>query len=122
MSLDKVKEFNNIVITLLNQLLPFTGVIYKKKFEMIIETNAILPLEQFLVHALPLRDQILNRDEAYFTNEKIYTDSDQNTLIQILQLKDIYYKLDENSRSSICDYFQAMLILSEEYIKNKNKN
>ena len=31
MSLDKVKEFNNIVITLLNQLLPFTGVIYKKK-------------------------------------------------------------------------------------------
>ena len=67
-------------------------------------------------------DQILNRDEAYFTNEKIYTDSDQNTLIQILQLKDIYYKLDENSRSSIWDYFQAMLILSEEYIKNKNKN
>jgi len=122
MATEKIKEFNNIVSSLINQLSDNIGIAYIKKFEDIIKYNSLLPIEQFLIHALPIRDKIINRDVSYFSNENNFSDitnDDKDIIDEILNLKNIYYKLDDNSKYNIWDFFQAMLILAEEYLKIK---
>ena len=69
-----------------------------------------------------MRDKILNKDESYFIhieNNNSEIKNDAETLTEILKLKDIYSTLDNESKSNIWDIFQALLILSEEYVTNK---
>ena len=42
---------------------------------------------------------------------------DEATLNEILRLQEIYYKLDSESKNEVWSYLQAMIVLSEEYIK-----
>ena len=122
MASEKIKNFNDILSSFLIQISPLVGSTYHNQFETIIKYNSILPIEQFLVHALPVREKILNRDESYFndnTNHVNKIGDDKNILNEILRLQSIYNQLDETSRSNVWDIFQAMLILGEEYITIK---
>jgi hypothetical protein len=122
MASEKIKNFNDILSSFLIQISPLVGSTYHNQFETIIKYNSILPIEQFLVHALPVREKILNRDESYFndnTNHINKIGDDKNILNEILRLQKIYNQLDETSRSNVWDIFQAMLILGEEYITIK---
>ena len=122
MSADKVKQFNEILDSFLIQISPLVGTTYHHQFQQLIKYNSILPIEQFLVYALPLRDKILNRDETYFENNENHMETigqNETILNEILRLQNIYIKLDELSKSNVWDIFQAMLILGEEYIKIK---
>jgi len=113
-------KFNNILSSFLIQLSPSIGTTYNYKFEQIIKVNVTYPMENFLINVLPISDKIRNRDESYFNNTENHIDkidNDETTLNEILRLKDIYYKLDEDSKSNIWDIFQALLFLGEEYIK-----
>jgi hypothetical protein len=122
MSNEIIKNFNMILESFLTQITPLVGTFYIHKFQLIIKYNSTLPIEKFLVHALPLRDKILNRDETYFSNNDNHTDvvgDDDFIISEILRLQNIYLKLDETSRSNLWDIFQAMLILGEDYIRLK---
>ena len=69
---------------------------------------------------MPYKNQIMTEDETYFTNTSNHDDKingDLNTLNEILRLKDIYERLDADSRKEVWSYFQALTILSEEYMK-----
>ena len=117
-----IKDFNEILSNFLIQLSPTIGSTYASQFNKIIKYNALLPIEQFCCHALPLREKILNKDESYFIkiedhNNEIKNDSD--FLNEVLKLKDIYVNLDSESKSNIWDIFQALLLLSEEYVTQK---
>jgi hypothetical protein len=119
MATEKIKQFNEILSSFLIQISPLVGSTYYQQFEMIVKYNSILPIEQFLVHALPVRDKILSRDESYFTTNSNHVDKiggNEWVLDEILRLQNIYNQLDETSRSNVWDIFQAMLILGEEYI------
>lgn len=122
---DIILQFNNILSSFLIQLSPSIGTTYNHKFEQIIKINISLPIERFLVNALPLRDKILNRDETYFNNIENHNEQinkEEVILNEILRLKNIYCNLDEQSKCNIWDIFQALLYLGEEYIiLNKNK-
>jgi hypothetical protein len=120
MSKEIVKNFNLILESFLSQITPLVGSRYITKFQLIIKANSTLPIEKFLIHALPLRDKILNRDESYFGNNDNHKEKikDNNFIInEILRLQNIYIKLDETSKSNLWDIFQAMLILGEDYIR-----
>ena len=122
MATEKIKQFNEILSSFLVQISPLVGTTYFSQFQMIIKYNSVLPIEQFLVYALPLRDKILTRDESYFNNNTNHKDTignNESTLNEILRLQNIYSQLDETSRSNVWDIFQAMLILGEEYINIK---
>ncbi len=126
MSAEKIKSFNEILCSFLIQIAPLVGSTYHSRIQVIIKCNSSLPIEQFLVHALPLRDKILNRDESYFIDKTIsYVEEGNNKkskLDEILRLQNIYFKLDEKSKSNVWDIFQAMLVLGEEYVSiNQNK-
>jgi hypothetical protein len=125
MASEKIKQFNEILSSFLIQVSPLVGSTYHQQFQTIVKYNSLLPVEQFLVHALPVRDKILNRDETYFNNNTNYVDkigNNEYVLNEILRLQNIYTQIDEISRSNVWDIFQAMLILGEEYINIKMKN
>jgi len=122
MSKEIVKNFNLILKSFLSQITPLVGCFYIKKFDFFTKFNSTLPIEKFLVHALPLRDKILNRDESYFADNCNHKDKvgDNDFIIsEILRLQNIYLKLDQTSRSNLWDIFQAMLILGEDYVRLK---
>lgn len=125
MSKEKIMQFNEILDSFLIQISPLVGTSYHYHFQQIIKVNSLLPVEQFLVYALPMRDKILNRDESYFTNNDNHKESigdSEATLNEIIRLQGIYSQLDTTSKSNVWDIFQALLILGEEYLViNKNK-
>lgn len=124
-SSNKIKQFNEILDCFLIQIAPHVGSSYHHKFGQIIKYNSVMPIEQFLVYALPLREKILNRDESYFSNQNNHKENigdNQYYLDEILRLQNIYFNLDTESKSNVWDIFQALLILGEEYLKmNLNK-
>ena len=115
----KIKEFNNVVISFLNQIEHVCKVSYTSQFKTIIENNNTLPIDKFIAYAFPLRDKILKKDESYFYNTNLIESDDVSIMDQILNLKNIYSKLDEKSKNSIWNFIQAMLIISDEYVSLK---
>tara|TARA_B100000900_G_scaffold413081_2_gene436213 strand:- start:350 stop:721 length:372 start_codon:yes stop_codon:yes gene_type:complete len=117
---EKIRSFNEILETFLQQLSPMIGTTYHFYFSKLVKANAVMPIQQFLAEVLPFREQIMNKDESYFlqienkVEDKI--DGDQKVLTEILRLKDIYSSLDEQSRAEVWNYFQALVVLSEEYM------
>lgn len=119
---EKIKDFNEILDSFLAQISPLIGTTYHYQFQQIIKYNSILPIEQFLIYAIPLRDKILNKDDTYFSNNDNYVDKVGNnvaTLNEILRLQTIYSKLDKESQSNLWDILRAMLFLGEEYVRIK---
>ena len=117
---NKIKDFNNIMETFLNQLSPYIGTSYYHYYIKLIKVNAILPIQQFIQHVLPYRTKIFEKDESYFNendNHKEKINGNEDTLTEILRLQTIYYKLDKDSQNELWNYMQALTILSEEYLK-----
>jgi hypothetical protein len=116
---EKIKSFNEILETFLQQLSPIIGTTYHFYFKKLVKANAIMPIQQFIGEVLPYKQQIMNKDESYFLKiedeigDKIQ--GDKKILSEILRLKDIFSGLDEQSREEVWNYFQALVILSEEY-------
>ena len=139
--IEYVKDFNHILSSFLVQVSSLIGTTYSYHLNKVVEYNAVIPIEQFLVYAIPYREQILNRDEAYFNqNSSDYKDdiiqkvstqineygnvinvnsNNMAVLDEILRLKNIYYSLDEVSQKNLWDILQAMLQLSEEYFRER---
>jgi hypothetical protein len=125
MASEKIKQFNEILSSFLIQVSPLVGSTYNQQFETIVKYNSLLPIEQFLVHALPVREKILTRDESYFNDNSNHLEKigdNGYVLNEILRLQNIYSQLDDTSRSNVWDIFQAMLILGEEYVSIKYTN
>jgi hypothetical protein len=124
MNTTKVKEFNKVFKSFLKQIIPTIGKMYYYKFKLIIKCNSMLPIEQFIINVVPLREKILNRDESYFINtdnHKEHINDDQEILSEVLRLQDIYFKLDDVSKENIWNILQALLILSEEHLQNNKE-
>jgi hypothetical protein len=119
MSNEKIKQFNEILDSFLIQVSPLVGTSYHHYFQQVVKANSLLPIESFLIHVLPMRDKILNRDETYFINTDNHKDKiqdDNNILNEILRLQGIYNQIDDTSKSNVWDIFQALLFLGEEYL------
>lgn len=117
---EKVKSFNGLLESLLIQMSPLIGTSYHNKFMMIIKVNAILPIQEFLLQATPVRDKILNRDESYFETDNAVSklvDVETKYINNILKLQNIYSQLDKASKDNVWQIFQCMLILAEEWVK-----
>ena len=123
-----IKEFNLILDTFLSQLSPLIGTTYSFYFKKLTKVNAILPIQQFCNNVYPYKKKILEEDESYFSDSNNYSNdvenmksyfntTQENTLNEILRLKDIYYKLDKSSQKEVWSYFKALIILSEDYLK-----
>ena len=115
--ISKVKMFNEILESLLVQMSPIIGTTYYTKYQIIIKVNALLPIKQFHLYAMPYQDKILNKDESYFADDTIVTNLDVNIkyINKILKLQNIYVKLDKESRENVWQIFQCLLVLATEW-------
>lgn len=118
---EKVKQFNVLMETFLGQISPLVGTSYRHYFEKLVKANAIMPIQQFYSYVAPYKNKIVNKDESYFRDtcnfkEQITGDS---IFQEIIRLTNIYDKLDTSSKEQMWMYFQALLVLSEEYNKLK---
>jgi len=116
---ETILKFNQILDAFLVQLSPIVGSSYHIKFQQIIKYNSLLPIEQFLIYALPIKEQIINRDEKYFietNNHKDKLDNNNEALNEILRLNGIWEKLDNKSKNNVWDTFTVMLYLGEQFI------
>lgn len=115
---NKIKDFNSIVETFLNQLTPYIGTSYHHYYTKLIKVNSILPIQQFVKHVIPYRNKIFEKDETYFNESKNYNlNGFEDKLVEILRFQSIYYKLDKESQDEVWNYMQALTILSEEYLE-----
>ncbi len=116
--IEKIKEFNLIVSSLLSQLIPLIGSTYNHYFNKLIKVNAVLPIENFYKYGYKYKEKIMEKDISYFSNSenhKDVLDDDNYRLNEILRLRGIYDKLDKNSVDNIWSILQALIILTEEY-------
>jgi hypothetical protein len=118
----KIKEFNMVVMTFLKQIENVCDISYIDEFKRVIDTNSTLPIDKFVAYVIPVREKIINKDDSYFYDEYQVDTDNENILSHILKLKHVYSKLDDVSKNSIWDFFQAMLIISEEYLILKIDN
>ena len=124
---EKIKTFNNLVESFLKQVSPIIGTSYHHYFLKLIKFNAVMPIQNFIYYAIPLKEKILNRDESYFNNpENHEKDANEaasfvqsNPLDEIIRLQGIYQQLSDESKENVWDMTQAMLIIAMEYIELK---
>ena len=122
-----IKKFNGIIESLLTQVSPLIGTKYLLYFKNIVKCNSILPIKKFSDHVLQSKDQILERNPDYFLDEGFYNKKVEevyghkgNTdwyLNEILHLKTVYLAVDSDSKDNIWDILNALVILSEDYLK-----
>jgi len=116
---EKIKNFNSILESFLKQLIPITGSTYHNYFCKAIKINSLLPIQKFAKYGLKYKNKIMEKDESYFDNNDNHTEVLKNhndKLSDILKLKNIYHNLDDKSKENVWSYFQALLILTEEYM------
>jgi hypothetical protein len=114
---EKVKQFNVLMETFLGQISPLVGTSYRYYFEKVIKANSIMPIKQFYIYVSPYRNKIKNKDESYFKNTGNFKEqiSEDNMFQEIIRLTNIYEKLDDVNKNQMWMYFQALLVLSDEY-------
>ena len=81
-----------------------------------------MAIQQFIAEVLPYKQKIINKDESYFLNieseitSSISEEKKESTLSEILRLKNVYKSLEFESQQEVWNYFQALIVLSEEYL------
>jgi len=124
MASNVIVQFNEILSAFLIQVVPIVGSTYYNNIQKIVRYNSALPIENFLYYAIECRDKIMSRDESYFLDDELIKSSieREEKLDEIFKLKNIYVYLDEISKNNVWEFFQALLILGEDYIKIKYSN
>jgi hypothetical protein len=112
-----IKQFNSIVEDLLLQTTSLIGAKYLFNFKTIILCNSSMPIDKFTVNVLPYKHHIINRNLNFFINQDI--DSYSN---DIIDLKNIFLNISEESRNNIWDILHALIILCSERLAYKNNN
>lgn len=119
-----IKSFNKLVTSLLSQLSPIIGSSYYRNFNKLIKYNSIFPINHFIENMYVHKHEIINKDEKYFYNYDLNSidelNSDKSLLDEVLRLKNIYEKVDNESKNNLWTYLQAMLGIAEEYIMISN--
>ena len=112
-----IVRFNNTLESLLLQLSKFTGKKYYTKFKRVRKINSSLPIKLWIENGLEYRQKIMNKDETYFLEKSI--NKSNNSFQEIFEIKEIYKEIDDKSKKNLWLYLQALVILSEDYIKDK---
>jgi len=123
-----ISKFNLTVTNLIDDLIIICGddiknlKLFKTQFELLKRVNPKVIMTQFNINIIPFTDKIKMRDESFFIEKDYQDEVDKNikdesytqqSLDQILNLKEIWKSLDNNNKSIIWDYFNVLVLLVE---------
>jgi hypothetical protein len=114
-----IDRFNEVLSSFLNELKPFIGDSYIKKFKLVTSLSKKQPLKSFIQYVMPLQQKIVDRDETYFTDYDMSKDG--NAISEFLHLNGLYNTLDGESKNNVWMYLSLLLAIAIEYLHNKNK-
>ena len=123
--MNTVKEFNVIVEDLLKQTTQLIGTKYLFNFKTLTRMNATLPIEKFTTTILPYKKYIMTKNSDFFMEKpidnygNIYNNISTN---DIIDLKNIFLNIDSDSKENIWGILQALVILCEDRVNNKQKS
>lgn len=126
MATEKIKTFNSIIESFLAQTSEIVGTSYYTYYKRVIKINSLIAIENAIRFMIPHRDKIFAMDESYFSEEQSLIEKIDETplassftndriLSEIFRLKNIYYKLDLDSKQNVWSILQALLQLTIEY-------
>ena len=118
-----IRKFNDIISNLLKQVSPLVGTKYSGYFDKLIKVNSLLPIQNFLIHAIPHEKKIVERDPDYFMNETVYKTEVERKwgknadwyLNEILNLKTVYLSVDDDSKNNLWDTVYVLLMMCKRY-------
>ena len=116
---DIIKKFNEISIDFLTQTTNLVGKNYLYKYKLMHKVNKIYGIDMFIQKILPFKNRILDKDETFFINKEIDSDY-SNYMEDFICMKNIYNKMDKESKENIWDIVLALVFLAEE--RNNLKN
>jgi len=126
MATEKIKTFNSIIESFLAQTSELVGTTYYTYYKRLIKVNSIIAIENAVVFMVPYRDKIFIMDESYLNEERQLIEKINDTplsnsftndrvLSEIFRLKEIYYKLDPESKKNVWSILQALVQITIEY-------
>jgi len=133
MATEKIKAFNSIIESFLSQTSELVGTTYYTYFKQVTKVNSLIAIENGINFMLPHKKKIFNKDESYFSDDTLIIDklnkstlplqySSDQVINEIFRLKDIYYKLDNDSKENVWNILQALTQLMIEYCDIKQIN
>jgi hypothetical protein len=133
MAAEKIKAFNSIIESFLLQTSELVGTTYLTYFKKVTKVNSLIAIENGIRFMLPHKNKIFNKDDSYFSDDSLLVSQlNESTLTQkfnvdqilseIFRLKDIYYKLDHESKNNVWNILQALTQLMIEYCEIKKIN
>ncbi len=116
-------QISNLIIELY-EVLPYNKdiALNKTAIELLISTNPRIIYNAFNTYVLPYKNQIMERDDAFFLNETIRsTDAVNRQIVKTLTiLRNSWSKLTESTQSNVWLYFGVLIRLSERIQAKEN--
>ncbi len=128
-----LSKFNMTISNLIDDLIIICGdkfknlKIFKEQFKLLKKCNPRKIIEQFLINIQPYKEQIKNKNDDFFLKKNYEEEVNKNvseesyieqSLDQILNLKEIWLTLEEKNKEIIWSYFNVLVKLVEmEYDK-----
>ena len=93
---------------------------YKNKFHLLCEANPFKPLDYFYEYVYCHREHIEKENIDFFLNiESTMSTSDENSILEALQLKKLWLRLDDDEKKSnsqtIFMYLKCLLFCTKRY-------
>ena len=109
-------QINNLIIELY-EVLPYNKdiALNKTAIELLISTNPRILYNAFVTYVMPYKNQIMERDDAFFLNETIRsTDAVNRQVVKTLTiLRNSWSKLTESTQNNVWLYFAVLINLCE---------
>lgn len=109
-------QIHNLIIELY-EVLPYNRDISLNKtaIELLISTNPRILYNAFITYVMPYKNQIMERDDAFFFNETIRsTDAVNRQVVKTLTiLRNSWSKLTESTQNNVWLYFAVLINLCE---------
>lgn len=104
--------FNEFIDKIINKYPEQSLVEYKKAFVLLKLTSPSTPSSLFMAGCVDYRNEIKNRDEAFFINNETIRNKINNFSIDIGIYK-YWNELSDNTKTAIWDYIQSLFLIGE---------
>lgn len=115
-------QINNLIIELY-EVLPYNKdiALNKTAIELLISTNPRILYNAFITYVMPYKNQIMERDDAFFLNETIRsTDAVNKQVVKTLTiLRNSWSRLTESTQNNVWLYFAVLINLCERVMASE---
>ena len=109
--------FNEFIDKIINKYPEASLSEYKKAFVLLKITSPSTPASLFMAGCIDYKNEIKNRDEAFFINSEAVQNKINNFSIEI-GINKYWDELTDTTKTAIWDYIQSLFVLGELIITN----